>query len=98
MVKKGVVLSKEEVRRMARLSRISLTTSEEERFTEQLNTILTYFRKMDKVETDSVPPTYHVIDLVNVVRKDVTQTFPSDGILKAAPKKKGRLIKAPRIT
>jgi aspartyl-tRNA(Asn)/glutamyl-tRNA(Gln) amidotransferase subunit C len=91
-------ISKEEVEHIAWLARIELSEKEKELFTEQFNRILDYFRKIDEVETEDVPPTYHVLDLVNVYREDkVSPSLSPEKILKNAPKKEKRFFKAPRI-
>jgi len=87
----------EEVKHIAELARIELSSQEEILFTKQLNEILDYFSKINEVDTDDVPPTYHVIDLVNVYREDKIQRFLMDDPLKNAPKKENRYFKSPRI-
>jgi len=91
-------ISKEEVEHIAWLARIDLSEREKARFTEQFNRILDYFKKIDEVKTEKVPPTYHVLDLVNVYREDkVTSSLPPKEVLKNAPKKEKRFFRAPRI-
>ena len=91
-------ISKEEVEHIAWLARIELSEREKARFTEQFNRILDYFKKIDEVDTEKVPPTYHVLDLVNIYREDkVTPSLPPKEVLKNAPKKEKRFFRAPRI-
>ena len=53
---------------------------------------------IDDVNTDDVPPTYHVLDLVNVYREDKIQKSQiEEDPLKNAPKKEGRFFKSSRI-
>ncbi|RJS94246.1 Asp-tRNA(Asn)/Glu-tRNA(Gln) amidotransferase subunit GatC [Candidatus Bathyarchaeota archaeon] len=87
----------EEVKHIAELAHIELSSEEERVFTQQFNKILDYFSKIDEVNTDDVPPTYHVIDLVNVYREDNIQRFIMEDPLKNAPKKEDRYFKSPRI-
>jgi aspartyl-tRNA(Asn)/glutamyl-tRNA(Gln) amidotransferase subunit C len=88
----------EEVRHIAELAHIELTEEEEAIFTEQFNRILEYFSKIDEVDTEGMPPTYHVLDLVNVYREDeVEESLGEDEPLRNAPKKEGRFFKSPRI-
>jgi len=87
-----------EVRHIAELAHIELTREEEIVFTEQFNRILEYFSKIDEINTDETPPTYHVLDLVNVYREDEVQESLREGEpLKNAPKKENRFFKSPRI-
>ena len=91
-------ISRREVEHIAWLAHIELTEEEKELFTKQLNEILEYFRKIDEAETEGVPPTYHVLDLVNVYREDeVEESLPKGDALKNAPKKERGFFKAPKI-
>lgn len=91
-------LSKKEVEHVAWLAHIELTEQEKTLFTEQFNEILDYFKKIDEVDTKDVEPTYHVLELNNVFRKDETKpSLPPEEVLKNAPKKENKFFKAPRI-
>jgi aspartyl-tRNA(Asn)/glutamyl-tRNA(Gln) amidotransferase subunit C len=91
-------LSKKEVEHVAWLAHIELSDREKALFTEQFNEILDYFKKIDMVNTDGVEPTYHVLDLTNVYRKDETKpSLSTEEALKNAPKKEKKFLKAPRI-
>ncbi|HDQ05891.1 MAG TPA: Asp-tRNA(Asn)/Glu-tRNA(Gln) amidotransferase subunit GatC [Candidatus Bathyarchaeota archaeon] len=91
-------LSKKEVEHIAWLAHIELSDQEKGLFTEQFNEILDYFKKIDEVDTEGVEPTYHVLDLKNVYRKDETEpSLPPEEALRNAPKKENKFIKAPRI-
>ena len=60
--------------------------------------ILDYFKKIDSVDTEDVPPMYHVLYLVNIFREDeVLPSLPEKEVLKNAPKKERRFFRAPRL-
>ena len=91
-------LSKNEVEHVAWLAHIELSEQEKALFTEQFNEILEYFKKIDMVDTEDVEPTYHVLDLKNIYRKDETKpSLSTEEALKNAPKKEKKFLKAPRI-
>jgi aspartyl-tRNA(Asn)/glutamyl-tRNA(Gln) amidotransferase subunit C len=91
-------LSKKEVEHVAWLAHIELSEQEKALFTEQFNEILDYFKKIDEVDTEGVEPTYHVLDLNNISRKDeTTPSLPIEEALKNAPKREKKFFKAPRI-
>ncbi len=91
-------ITKEEVEHVAWLAHIELTEEEKVLFTEQFNRILDFFRKINEVDTEDVPPTYHVLNLVNVYRKDEAgKPLPKKEILKNAPRKEDNFFKSPRI-
>jgi aspartyl-tRNA(Asn)/glutamyl-tRNA(Gln) amidotransferase subunit C len=91
-------LSKKDVEHIAWLAHIELSEEEKTLFTGQFNEILDYFKKIDEVDTEGVEPTYHVLDLNNVSRKDETEaSLSTEEALRNAPKKEKTFIKAPRI-
>lgn len=91
-------VTREDIEHIAWLAHIELTEEEMEEFTEQFNRILEFFMKIDEVDTRDIPPTYHVLDLMNVFRKDeVGEALPKESVLKNAPKREGRYFKSPRI-
>ena len=91
-------VSLEELRHIARLARIELTEEEERRYAKQMGEILTYFRKIDEAGVEDLPPTHHVLDIVNPYREDVEgPSLPVEKALQNAPRKKGGYIRSPRI-
>ena len=91
-------LSKKDVDHIALLAHIEISDEEKELFTEQFNGILDYFKKIDEIDTEGVEPTYHVLDLINVSRKDeVEPSLSTEEALKNAPKTEKKFLKAPRI-
>ena len=90
--------SEEEVEHLAWLARIELSQEEKKLFALQLSTILEYFNVIDEVNTEGVPPTLQVLDLVNVSRGDIVEkSLTSVEALKNAPMKDKGYFKAPRI-
>lgn len=97
-MKKTASISEKEVEHIAWLAKIELSEEEKKLFTEQLNTILEYFKIIDEVKTEDVPPTLNVQDLTNVFRDDVAESSLSrDESLKNAPEKEKGYVKASRI-
>lgn len=91
-------ITKKEVEHVAWLAHVDLSEEEKRIFTEQFNEILDYFEKIDDAETEDVPPTYHVLDLVNVYREDeAAESIKREDALRNAPKKEKGFFKAPRI-
>ncbi len=91
-------ITKEEVEHIAWLAHVELSGEEKTTFTEQFNEILDYFEKIDEADTEDVPPTHHVLDLVNVYREDETkESMIREDALRNAPKKEKDFFKAPRI-
>ena len=97
-ITKKRLISREEVEHVAWLAHIELTEEEKTLFTEQFNRILEFFRKIDETDTKDVPPTYHVLDLVNIYREDEAKgSLPKEETLRNAPKREDDFFKSPRI-
>lgn len=95
---RGTRISKDQVEHIAELAHIELTEEEKNLFTEQFNRILEFFEKIDSVDTEGIPPTYHVFDLVNVFRKDETEEpLSKESVLRNAPRREENFFKSPRI-
>ncbi|MCW4026562.1 MAG: Asp-tRNA(Asn)/Glu-tRNA(Gln) amidotransferase subunit GatC [Candidatus Bathyarchaeota archaeon] len=91
-------ITAKEVEHVARLAHVELSDDEKRLFTEQFNEILDYFEKIDEADIEDVPPTYHVLDLVNVYRKDeARESISKTDALRNAPKKEKGFFKAPRM-
>ena len=93
-----MLISDAQVEHIARLARMALSAEEKQRFTEQLNAILSYMEQLNEVPTEGVEPTAHVLDLVNVLRDDtVHQTLTADTALANAPETAHHFFVVPRI-
>lgn len=80
-------LSKDDVLKLARLSRLHLTDEEIDQFTKEIGAILGYVEQLQKVDLDNLPPTYQVTGLKNVMRADVEKDYGAsrEELLKNAP-------------
>ena len=80
------MLEREQVDHVARLARLELSDEEAERMAAELSKVLDHIEKIRELDLEGVPPTSHVIDVVNVFRADdPTPSLPRDVILAAAP-------------
>jgi aspartyl-tRNA(Asn)/glutamyl-tRNA(Gln) amidotransferase subunit C len=60
----------DEVHRVAKLARLSLSESEAERMAAELDQILTYAETLQEIDTEGVEATAHVIPLDTPLRSD----------------------------
>ena len=91
-------VSKEEVKHIANLSRLSLTEEQLEKYTEDLSNIVNFANELSKVDITGVKPTAHILDIKNVFRKDeVSTSYDREEILKNAPSKAGGCISVPKV-
>ncbi len=88
----------EDVRWVEDLAKIELTSEEEVKMADQLAGILSYFKKLEELETEEVEPMKHVLDVKNILREDKPQdTFPVSKVLKNAPQKKDGYFRVPKV-
>ena len=87
-----------EVEYVAKLARLKLTEQEKELFTQQLDSILDYMGKLNELDTEKVPPTFHVLPLKNVMRKDeVKDDHLQKELLSNAPESDDNFYSVPKI-
>ena len=91
-------ITKQEVEHVAKLGRLELSDQETDKLTDQLSNILTYVEKLNELDTKSIVPTAHVLDIKNVMRDDITApSLPQDRALANAPDKAAGHYKVPKI-
>jgi aspartyl-tRNA(Asn)/glutamyl-tRNA(Gln) amidotransferase subunit C len=74
------------VRHVARLARLHLDDAERARMEEELSVILDHVEAIQRLDLDDVPPTTHVLSLVNVMRDDEpAPSLPVEEALREAP-------------
>ena len=80
------MIDRDQVLHVARLARLRVTDDEIERMSRDLSTVLDHIEKISELDLDGVPPTSHVIEVVNVMRPDEPrESWPSDRVLESAP-------------
>jgi aspartyl-tRNA(Asn)/glutamyl-tRNA(Gln) amidotransferase subunit C len=80
------MLDRSQVLHVARLARLELSDDEVERMAAELSKVLDHIEKIGELDLEGVPPTSHVVDVVNVLRPDEPgPCLPRDVVLQAAP-------------
>ena len=91
-------ISLDQVRHVAKLSRLALDPQQLARFTPQLESILEYVAKIAEVDVSGVEPLAHATPLHNVLRGDSpADPLPLDKVLQNAPETDGPFFKVPKI-
>lgn len=91
-------ISPEEVAKVAKLARLSLTDSELDRFTHQLSDILDHAAELSELDLDGIEPLAHPIPLENVMRDDVVgPLLDRDEVLACAPATEGGRFSVPPV-
>ncbi len=91
--------SKETIDYLSKLALLDLSEEEKEKLSKQLRDIISYFKKLNDLDTSEVKPTTHAIEgLKNVFREDIPwKSLSKEDALRNAQHKKDGYFKAPRI-
>jgi aspartyl-tRNA(Asn)/glutamyl-tRNA(Gln) amidotransferase subunit C len=80
------MLDRAQVLHVARLARLELSDDEVEKMASELSKVLDHIEKISELDLRHVPPTSHVVDVVNVLRADEPEPcLPHDVALASAP-------------
>jgi aspartyl-tRNA(Asn)/glutamyl-tRNA(Gln) amidotransferase subunit C len=91
-------ITNEDVKHIARLSRLSLSDKEIDIFSGQLSSIIEYVEQLNSLDASNIEPTSHVIPLNNVMRDDIpSASLPVEDALKNAPDSTEKFYRVPKI-
>jgi aspartyl-tRNA(Asn)/glutamyl-tRNA(Gln) amidotransferase subunit C len=92
-------LSKDDVLKLAQLSRLTLTDDEIDQFADEISAILGYVEQLQAVDLSGYEPTSQVTGLTNVTRPDVEKFYGAlhTELLNNAPATEGGHIKVKRM-
>ncbi|MFC7393469.1 Asp-tRNA(Asn)/Glu-tRNA(Gln) amidotransferase subunit GatC [Scopulibacillus cellulosilyticus] len=94
----GQKITKEQVKHVANLARLSFTDEEVETFTSQLGDIIDFAEQLNELDTSGVEPTTHVLDISNVLREDISREWLTrEEALKNAPDQQNGQVKVPAV-
>ncbi|MBZ9573066.1 Asp-tRNA(Asn)/Glu-tRNA(Gln) amidotransferase subunit GatC [Patescibacteria group bacterium] len=94
------MISKEEVKHVAKLARLGLSEKEIEKMQKELSVILDYINLLRELDISDIKPTSHSILLENISREDIIKEEDSQTVLKlleAPPSKEKGHIKVKGI-
>lgn len=92
-------ISVSDVKKLAKLSALSVSDDQVPQLQAELNRILEYIDQLNEVNTDDIEPTYQVNGLSNVTRDDqvVDYSVSQNELLKNVPQLQDKYIKVPRV-
>ncbi len=91
-------ISKDEVKYVAGLARISFDEDEIDKLQSELSAVLEYADALNKVDTEGVAPTEHILPIKNVFRKDeAKESLPLEEVFKNAPDTEAGGFKVPKV-
>ena len=91
-------ISEQEVKKIAELSRLSLSSDELKERTQDMNNILNYMDILNEINTDDVEELYNVNDMNNTLRDDsFEESLDKKDVLKNSPSSNKDYIEVPLI-
>ncbi|GGH82999.1 aspartyl-tRNA(Asn)/glutamyl-tRNA(Gln) amidotransferase subunit C [Pullulanibacillus pueri] len=91
-------ISKEQVKHVAHLARLTFTEEEVEAFAKDLGDIIGFAEQLNELDTEGVEETTHVLDIANVLREDkVHDSLAREEALKNAPAEQEGQVKVPKV-
>ena len=93
-----MALDKSEVEKIAHLAKLHISESEAEEVTTRITDILALIDQMQSVDTESVEPLAHPVDVVQRLRGDqITEENQRDELQKLAPASEDGLYLVPKV-
>jgi aspartyl-tRNA(Asn)/glutamyl-tRNA(Gln) amidotransferase subunit C len=91
------MITKETVKHVARVSRLTLTDEEIERMTKEISEVLDSFSLLKELDTDKVRPSFHPVGVKNIVREDLTEdSLSQEEALSNTELREEKFFKGPR--
>ena len=89
-------ISEQEVKKIAELSRLSLTSEELKKRTEDMNNILNYMDTLNEIDSENVEELYNVHDMSNTLREDnYESSLDKKDVLANSPNSNSDYIEVP---
>lgn len=92
-------LTRDDILKLASLSRLALTDAEVDEFTDEISQILKYVEQLQSVDVEGIAPTNQVTGLTNVTRKDelIDYGYKPQDLLKNVPSVEADHLKVKRM-
>ena len=91
-------ISKEQVKRIAHLARLSLAPDQLDAYTRELSVILDYIDQLKAVDTDGIEPWARFLTRESVFREDeIRPSLPVESALANAPQTEGHFFRVPGV-
>jgi aspartyl-tRNA(Asn)/glutamyl-tRNA(Gln) amidotransferase subunit C len=91
-------ITPEQVRHVAKLSRLALSDEKLAKIGGQLESILEYVATIERADVSGVEPMAHALPVKNVLREDVVEPgLPLEKVLENAPQTDGPFFRVPKV-
>ncbi len=92
------MISKEELKKLEKLSKLKFQDNDLEKFNSQLNDILEYMKELDELDLTNVESLSNPLGRYNFFREDIAnKSFDIEEIIKNAPQQYDRFFVVPKI-
>jgi len=92
------MISRDNIKKVAGLSRMTLCEAELDKLSGQMTAILDFVATLDKLELKDVPPTSHAVLVNNIFREDEPcLSGLIDDAIKAATEHEGHFFRVPKV-
>ena len=89
-------ISEQEVKKIAELSRLSLSREELKKRTQDMNNILNYMDTLNEIDTENVEELYNVNDIKNSLREDnYESSLDKEDVLANSPSSNSDYVEVP---
>jgi aspartyl-tRNA(Asn)/glutamyl-tRNA(Gln) amidotransferase subunit C len=86
------------IKHIARLSRIELNETQTLSLSQQFKEIISYFDKLNELDTENISPLTQAVELHNVLAVDTPRTsLPTEAALANAPAQDKHFFKVPKV-
>lgn len=87
----------ERIEKVANIARLELTDKEKNNLEKDLDNILDSFKKLEKIKTDNIEPTFQPVEVKNIMRTDtVEKSLEQKDALKNAKETENGYFKGPK--
>lgn len=91
-------ITEQDVRHVAKLSRLKLSDEQIAHYTQRLGAVLGYMDKLGELDLDDVEPLAHPTEITNALRKDEAgEPIDTDAALANAPAADPPFFKVPKV-
>jgi len=91
-------ITKEDVKYVANLARLKVSEEQQDKLANEMESIISFADMLAEVDTDNVEPTFHAMQLQNVLREDVvTNNYDREKLLENAPSQYDGCFEVPKV-
>ena len=91
-------ITADEVRKVAKLAKLTLSDPAIERMATDMGAMLAYVATLESLDTEGIVPTAHAVPMANAFRPDeLRPSLEREAVLSAAPKSANGTFRVPKV-